>query len=257
MIRFRVVAVLVVKDSLTGVAVPSSAVRIIAGGLKRLNKGDGIICLVDEGNRGTAPQGRQEEPVPAEIHSPLYLTERFSLPRNSASPVMIHLWLLPSMGYPGKQGMTRIFGEAPEGSEIVLLPGESSRIRLREPYVSGGTMRLYQDQSAFLEGRFFRLRQKGKEYSCRLGEAVLKDREYTEYELLIHPEADCVRPEGLVFIPEFRTRPDESGKYQLFLPWAPGKAPALTVQIRKDEKEQERKFPEGSMEDLCFDWEES
>ena len=256
MIRFRVIAVLFLKDSLTGAPVPASAVRIIAGGLKRLNKGDGIICLVEEGGRNIAQAGKEGAPIPAELRSAIYLTERFSLPADSQTPLMLPLFLLPSMGYPGKQGMTRVFGRAPEGSEVVMRPEEPSRIRIREPYTAGSTMRLYQEQSAFLEGRFFRLRQKGKEYSCRLGEAVVRNRDYTEYELLVHPEADEIRPEGLLFYPEFRTRPDESGSYQLFLPWAPGKAPALSVRIQKDGAEQERTFS-AEAEELCFDWEES
>ena len=118
MIRFRVIAVLFLKDSLTGAPVPASAVRIMAGGLKRLNKGDGIICLVEEGGRNIAPAGKKGAPIPAELHSAIYLTERFSLPADSQTPLMLPLFLLPSMGYPGKQGMTRVFGRAPEGSEV-------------------------------------------------------------------------------------------------------------------------------------------
>ena len=238
MIRRRVLAVLELRDSVTGMPVPASAVRIRVEerrdirrtDIRRLDKGEGIICLVDE---GTAPAG-----ISVEIHlsGPFYLPEMISFAVCTGEVPIFRRWLLPTPSYPVPSSMAKIIGAAKPGTKVFVVSGNPESLKLSEPWKKGDRgIHLYHDRQQLPEGRFYLLKQKGKPLLCRLGGILVAGKDSVEYELLIPPGTKSLEPAGLTFCPASGTFADETGNYQAVLLLAAGKEEKVKV-IFKDEK---------------------
>ena len=226
MIRYRVRKVIELRDSVTGRPVVSSALRIFtSGALKRLDKGEGLVVLIDDGNGHGIPEK-------IKISGSMYLEAECTVDEYSGSSSQVcTMWLLPAFGYTVPVGIAAVKGKASPGAriEIADLVNRES-LKLAEDYdPEAGTIKLYHERGIDPMGRWYRAASGGTSTAMFIGSIVDKTPDYTEYTAFEPDSSTALKPSGTVFYPMMRTFADDKGEYLAALPFVTAADTELTM----------------------------
>ena len=226
MIRYRVRKVIELRDSVTGSPVVSSALRIFtSGSLKRLDKGEGLVVLIDDGKDAGIPEK-------IKISGGMYLEAECTVDEYSSSSSQVcTLWLLPAFGYTVPVGIAAVKGKASPGAQIEIAdPTNRESLKLAQDYdPEGTTIRLYHERGIDPMGRWYRAASGGTSTAMFIGSIVDKTPDYTEY-MAFEPDGGiALKPSGTVFYPMMRTFADDKGEYLAALPFVAAADTELTM----------------------------
>jgi hypothetical protein len=216
MIRYRVRKVMELRDSVTGSPVVSSALRIFtSGALKRLDKGDGLVVLIDDGKGEGIPEKIR-------ISGSMYLETECAVEEYSGSSSQVcTIWLLPAFGYTVPVGIAAVKGKAAPGAQIDIEdPVNRESLKLaQECGPEDTTIKLYHERGIDPMGRWYRAACGGASTAMFIGSIVDKTPDYTEYTVLEPDGGIPLKMSGTVFYPMMRTFADDKGGYLAALPF--------------------------------------
>ena len=225
MIRYRVRKVIELRDSVTGGTVTASGVRIFtSGALKRLDKGDGLVVLTDDGSYDAGEEIR--------IAGAVYLEETCIVPEYTPGSAQVHtIWLLPAPGYPVPVGIAAVNGTAVPGTRIdVTDMAHRESLKLTQDYEpSRPTVRLYHERGIAPMGRWYRAVCKESSCECFIGEAVSRAGDYTEYQMRVCTGSGTLAAADTTFYPMTRTYADAKGEYIAALPFVTAADTQLSI----------------------------
>ena len=243
MIRYRVRKAIELRDSATGGTVTASGVRIYtSGALKRLDKGDGLVVLIDDGSGS----GECEE---IRISSGIYLEAGCEVAEYSPQSADVHtIWLLPAPGYPVPVGLAAVKGRTAPGAGIDIADEKNREpLKLTHSYdPSQDTIRLYHDRGIAPMGRWYMAVCGDISCACLIGEMVDKTADYAEYQVREFTNGGKLEPAGTVFYPMVRTHADDKGDYLAVLPFVTAADTELVLKWRGDEGAEDADGKKGS-----------
>jgi hypothetical protein len=226
MIRYRVRKVLELRDSVTGSPVVSSALRIFtSGALKRLDKGDGLVVLIDDGKGAGIPEKIR-------ISGNIYLDAECRVDEHSGSSSQVcTIWLLPAPGYPVPAGIAAVKGKAAPGTRIEAVSmADREALKLAQDHEPGtGTIKLYHERGIDPMGKWYMASCKESSAAVFIGNAVDKKPDYTEYMVLEPAEGTVLKSSGTSFYPMMRTYADDKGEYLAAMPFVTAADTDLTM----------------------------
>ncbi len=215
MIRYRVRKVMELRDSVTGGTVTSSAVHIFtSGALRRLDKGDGLVVLTDDGRYASGEEIR--------IAGAVYLEESCIVPEYMPGSAQVHvIWLLPAPGYPVPVGIAAVNGTAAPHTRIdVTDMAHRESLKLTQDYEPPQqTVRLYHERGIDPMGRWYRAVCGQTSCECFIGEAVSRAGDYTEYQMRVCTGDGTLASADTAFYPMTRTFANAKGEYIAALPF--------------------------------------